>query len=81
MKKVDFGFRCTKCNRKVSDKSLMGQNGTQIEKSGVCMVCHNKNMDKGSQWMFALSLVSGKNEYFIDFKHLRGYDISVLETK
>ena len=40
--KVDFGMRCTRCNHKISDRVLGGENGSRIEKSGVCQKCHNE---------------------------------------
>lgn len=66
MKKVDFGMRCSRCNHKIPDRSLCGENGSRIEKTGVCQKCHNEY-----NGVFGLVLETGN----------RKYRLEVLETR
>jgi DNA-directed RNA polymerase subunit RPC12/RpoP len=62
-KKVDFGMRCTKCGHKISDRILGGENGSRIEKSGVCQKCHKEHYG-----YLGLALQSGNHQYKMLFE-------------
>ena len=78
-KKVyDFGFRCTRCNRKISDKALMGDNGSRIEKSGNCMTCNNKLDSRGAESIMLLK-IEGSGTYKLNLLGSERYAVPTLE--
>ena len=72
-KKVDFGMRCTKCGHKISGRILGGENGSRIEKSGVCQKCHEKHCG-----YLGLALQSGNHQYEMLFETRNHGTIGVL---
>lgn len=56
-KKVDFGWRCFKCNRKLPDSWI----DSQVEKTGICKACSTTSHSVREAHLLILSLPSGKS--------------------
>jgi hypothetical protein len=61
-RKVDFGMRCTRCGHKIPDRSLLGKDGSRIEKSGVCGKCNDEYYGA-----IRFELPVGKGQYPLQF--------------